>query len=55
MRNNIIIDNIIEADSKDTPTVKVTIHIPDTVPDSVKQQKINKLYDILKPKKETAA
>lgn len=51
MRNN----KIINTDSKDTPAFKVTIHIPDTVSDSVKQQKINKLYDILKPQKETAA
>lgn len=47
MRNN----KIINTNSNDTSAFKVTIHIPD----SVKQQKINKLYDILKPKKETAA
>jgi hypothetical protein len=51
MKNN----KIINTNSKDTSAFKVTIHIPDTVSDSVKQQKINKLYDILKPKKETAA
>lgn len=55
MINNTIINNTVETVSKDTSAFKVTIHIPDTVPDSVKQQKINKLYDILKPKKETAA
>ena len=31
-------------------TVKVTIHIPDEVSETVRQQKINRLYDILKPK-----
>lgn len=51
MKNN----KIINTNSKDTSAFKVTIHIPDTVPDSVKQQKINKLYDILKPKKKNAA
>ncbi|MDO5558377.1 MAG: hypothetical protein Q4F95_02135 [Oscillospiraceae bacterium] len=30
--------------------VKVTIHIPDDVSETVRQQKINRLYDILKPK-----
>lgn len=30
--------------------VKVTIHIPDEVSETVRQQKINRLYDILKPK-----
>ena len=55
MIKNTIINNTVETNSNDTSAFKVTIHIPDTVPDSVKQQKINKLYDILKPKKETAA
>lgn len=31
-------------------TVKVTIHIPDEVSETIRQQKINRLYDILKPK-----
>lgn len=30
--------------------VKITIHIPDDVSETVRQQKINRLYDILKPK-----
>ena len=30
--------------------VKVTIHIPDNISETVRQQKINRLYDILKPK-----
>lgn len=34
--------------SSDMPVaVKVTIHIPDDVPELVKQQKINRIYDIL--------
>lgn len=32
--------------------VKVTIHLPDEVSETVRQQKINHLYDILKPKQE---
>lgn len=55
MINNTVISNTVETNSNATSAFKVTIHIPDTVADSVKQQKINKLYDILKPKKETAA
>lgn len=55
MINNTIINNTVETNNNDKSVFKVTIHIPDTVPDSVRQQKINKLYDILKPKKETAA
>lgn len=30
--------------------VKVTIHIPNDVSETIRQQKINRLYDILKPK-----
>lgn len=30
--------------------VKVTIHIPDDISETVRQQKISRLYDILKPK-----
>lgn len=40
---------IISADRK-IPEVKVTVHVPDEVSDTIKQQKINHLYDILKPK-----
>lgn len=35
--------------------VKVTIHIPDKVSDCIRQQKINRLYDILKPRKDKNA
>ena len=39
--------------NKNTQTeVKVTIHTPDKISESIKQQKINRLYDILKPKNE---
>ena len=34
-----------------TSDVKVTIHLPDEVSEAVRQQKINHLYDILKPKR----
>ena len=38
--------------SSDMPVaVKVTIHILDDVPELVKQQKINRIYDILTKKK----
>ncbi len=29
--------------------INVTIHIPDTVNENIKRQKINRIYDILKP------
>jgi len=29
------------------PEIKVTVHIPDKVPQAVKQRKINIIYDIL--------
>lgn len=35
--------------------INVKVHIPDSVPDSTKQQKINRLYDILKPKGKSPA
>ncbi len=30
--------------------VKVTIHLPEKVTENIKQLKINRIYDILKPK-----
>ena len=30
--------------------VKVVVRIPDHIPESVQRQKINQIYDILKPK-----
>ena len=32
-------------------TFKVTVKLPDHVPESIRREKINRLYDILKPKK----
>ena len=32
--------------------IKVTIHIPENVSESVKRNRINQIYDILKPDKE---
>lgn len=33
-------------------TFKVTIKLPEHVPESIRREKINRLYDILKPKKD---
>jgi len=33
--------------------IKVTIHIPENVSEYVKQEKINYLYEVLKPQKKT--
>jgi len=30
--------------------IQITVHIPDKVTENIKQLKINRLYDILKPK-----
>lgn len=35
--------------------IKVKVHIPENVSETVKQQKINRLYDILKPKNKKSA
>lgn len=35
--------------TKTREKVRVTIHIPKTVADTLKQQKINRIYDILNP------
>ncbi len=32
-------------------TFKVTVKLPEHVPESIRREKINRLYDILKPKK----
>lgn len=40
---------------ENTKTVKVTIHIPDNVSENSRQQKINRLYEILKPKDKKSA
>lgn len=31
-------------------SIKVTVHLPEKVTENIQQLKINKLYDILKPK-----
>lgn len=38
-----------------TKAVKITIHVPDKISENIKQQKINRLYDILKPKDKKSA
>ena len=35
--------------------IKVTVHIPEDIPEYVKREKINYLYEILKPQEEKAA
>ena len=40
---------------EDTKTVKVTIRVPDKISKNIKQQKINQLYEILKPKDKKSA
>jgi hypothetical protein len=37
--------------TNDTTKIKVTVQIPDKVPNHVKREKINRLYEILKPQK----
>ena len=37
--------------NENTVSVKVTIHIPDNIPESLRQQKINRIYDILTKEK----
>ena len=34
--------------------IKVTITVPDSINTVVRQQKINRIYDLLKPKNKTA-
>jgi len=41
--------------TKDIKPVEVKIHIPEKVDSALKQQKINRLYDILAPKKNKSA
>ena len=49
LTNVAVAENETDSAEKDFK-VRVTIHIPDNVSESIKQQKINRLYDILKPK-----
>ena len=49
MEHKNITEKIVEKTSDSG--IKVTVHIPDSVPEAVRQQKINQIYDILtKPK-----
>jgi len=45
-------DNYMKKENKtDISKISVKIHIPEKVSEATRQQKINRLYDILKPKK----
>ena len=35
--------------TKHSAGIKVRVHIPENVPENVRRQKINRIYDILKP------
>ena len=37
--------------TKKINNIKVTVRLPEKVPEAVKQSKINSLYDLLKPKR----
>ena len=41
--------NINITETADRQPIKVTVHIPDDVSPEVRQRKINRLYDLLKP------
>ena len=41
--------NITINDKSERQPIKVTIHIPENVSPDVRQRKINRLYDLLKP------
>ena len=41
--------NITINDKNERQPIKVTIHIPENVSPDVRQRKINRLYDLLKP------
>ncbi len=42
--------DVLSTDSRGTSKTKVTIHMPEKIPESVRRQKINRLYEILSPK-----
>ncbi len=44
-----------KTDNTEKKKINVKVHIPENVPDSTKQRKINRLYDILKPKGKSSA
>jgi hypothetical protein len=47
--NNEVTTAMLTGSKKTSTEIKVTVHTPDSIPESVRRQKINKLYDILKP------
>ena len=49
-RNELFTNTAIEGKNNTSAEMKVTIHLPEEVSEIVRQQKINYLYDILKPK-----
>ena len=49
-RNELLTTTAVAGGKKHSAEIKVTIHLPDNVSDAAKQQKINRLYDLLKPK-----
>ena len=48
IRNELTLNNTNETNA--SAEIKVTIHLPEDVSEVVRQQKINHLYDVLKPK-----
>ena len=48
IRNELTLNNANETNA--SAEIKVTIHLPEDVSEVVRQQKINHLYDVLKPK-----
>lgn len=48
IRNELTLNNANETNA--SAEIKVTIHLPEDVSEIVRQQKINHLYDVLKPK-----
>jgi len=48
IRNELTLNSTNETNA--SAEIKVTIHLPEDVSEVVRQQKINHLYDVLKPK-----
>ena len=48
IRNELTLNNANETNA--SAEIKVTFHLPEDVSEIVRQQKINHLYDVLKPK-----
>lgn len=45
-----IVDSNELSAKNETAEIMVKVHVPDNISENIKQQKINHLYDILKPK-----